>query len=292
MNRRQSQMAHSFRAALVKLWKIRRVIVLAALYLVFFLWLFSGETMGNQRLPEHFELRGAPAWQAPGPGHPFGTAVNGADLYGLTRFALATGVSVAVLAVSLAIGAALLVTSLFVFEDRENRFERLERFCRACGMVPGLSLAAILLAGGGGGRLLEVLGLTAVLVIPLCPVLARWFRESEEDFDLVAARILGLSRRDVVLQRLMPGVLRRLPGVFAVWVPHALLAEMALSFLGLTGERPGVGAMIALGQDYLIEAPWMAIYPGFLAAVVVMILSFLGWRVSAALRTGPLPPVM
>lgn len=291
MNRRQSQIAQSLRAALVRLWTVRRVLLLAALYLFFFVWLFSGETFGVQRLAEHFELRGAPVWQPPGPGHPFGTAVNGTDLFDLTRLSLATGTSVAVLAVSIAIGAALLVTSLFLFEDRVTRFDGLERVCRACGVIPGLALLLILLAGGGGGRFLEILGLAAIFAIPLCPVLTGWFREGEDAFDFISAHILGFSRRDVVLRRLLPSVLRRLPGVFALWVPPALLADMALSFLGFTGDRPGVGAMVAHGQKYLIEAPWMAIYPGLLATLVVLILSFLGWRVAAALRTGPLPPV-
>jgi len=71
----------------------------------------------------------------------------------------------------------------------------------------------------------------------------------------------------------------------------AMLAEMSLSFLGFTGERLSVGVMVERGQAYLIEAPWMAIYPGIFATGVVMAFSLLGWRVSTALRTGPLPPV-
>ncbi len=64
---------------------------------------------------------------------------------------------------------------------------------------------------------------------------------------------------------------------------------MALSFLGFAGDRLSVGTMVARGRTYLIEAPWMAIHPGLFATAVVLVLSFLGWRVSAALRTGPLP---
>ena len=94
------------------------------------------------------------------------------------------------------------------------------------------------------------------------------------------------------MRRTIRRVLRRLPGVFAVLVPVAVLAEMSLSYLGFTGERLSVGLMVAHGQAYLIEAPWMAIYPGLLASVVVLALSLLGWRVSAALRTGPLPRVL
>ena len=50
--------------------------------------------------------------------------------------------------------------------------------------------------------------------------------------------------------------------------------------------------MIAYGQSLIIEAPWMVIYPGVLATIVVMALSFLGWRVSGALKTGNLIPII
>jgi ABC-type dipeptide/oligopeptide/nickel transport system permease subunit len=72
-------------------------------------------------------------------------------------------------------------------------------------------------------------------------------------------------------------------------IPWIMLGEMMLSFLGVTGNRISCGSMIAHGQHLIIEAPWMAVYPGVLASIVVMTLSFLGWRVSSLLRTGEVP---
>ena len=97
------------------------------------------------------------------------------------------------------------------------------------------------------------------------------------------------SRREIVRNRVLPGVLRRLIGVFATYVPVVVLAEMMLSFLGLAGDGLSCGAMIAYGQGFLIEAPWLSIYPGILATLVVLVLALLGARVSAALGTGVLP---
>jgi len=144
----------------------------------------------------------------------------------------------------------------------------------------------------GGSLLLAIAGIAGVVALHFAPVLARWFQEGEEGFDIVAARDLGLSRQEILRSRVLPSVLRRLPGVFATFVPVAVLAEMSLSFLGFTGERLSVGLMVAHGQAYLIEAPWMAVYPGVFATGVVLALSLLGWRVSTALRTGPLPRVL
>ena len=292
INRRQSRWMRSLRLVAIRLWQMRRVLVLVIPYFLLFGWLFSGDPAGDLRPAELYGIRETPQWQAPDRDHWCGTAANGADLLELSRFAMATSVSVAVVAVSTGIGLALLVTMLFVFDPGENRFAWIERTTRTGGILPGMIVMVILTGGGGGGLLLLILGLALLVALMLCPLLCRWFREGEEGFEILAARVLGLSRREIVLGRVLPSVLRRLPGVFAALVPVAMLAEMSLSFLGFTGERLSVGVMVERGQAYLIEAPWMAIYPGIVATGVVMAFSLLGWRVSAALRTGPLPPVI
>ncbi len=289
MNRRQSKLARSMLPFAVQLWRMRRALLLSIPYLLLFGWLFSGGTAGDPRPEELYGIRDAPQWKAPDREHWFGTTANGADLFELTRLAMATSVSTAVVAVSLGIGFALLAVSLFVFDPRASRFDGIERLARAGRTVPAMVGIAILTGAGGGGLVLVIGAIAAAAAFHLCPVLARWFREGEEGFDLIAARIVGLSRREIVIGRIFPSVLRRLPGVFASLVPVAVLAEMGLAFLGFAGERLSVGTMVARGRAYLIEAPWMAIHPGLFATAVVLALSLLGWRVSAALRTGPLP---
>lgn len=289
MNRRPSKLARSLMSCAVQLWRLRRALLLSIPYLLLFGWLFSEGTVRDPRPEEIYGLREAPQWKAPDREHWFGTAANGADLFELSRFAMATSVSVAVVAVTLGIGLALLAVSLFVFDLRETRFDWIDRLSRVGRALPAMAGVAILAGGGGGGLVLVIGAIAAAVALHLCPVLTRWFREGEEGPDLVAARIAGLSRREIVLGRVLPSVLRRLPGVFASLVPAAVLAEMALSFLDFAGGRLSVGTMIARGRAYLIEAPWMTIHPGLLATAVVLALSLLGWRVSAALRTGPLP---
>lgn len=273
----------------MRLWQMRRVLVLVIPYFLLLGWLFSGDPPGDVRPSELYGIREAPQWRSPDHVHWFGTAANGADLFELSRLAVATSVSVAVVAVAAGIGLALLATMLFVFDTGERRFLWLERAVRAGGIVPGMVVLVILAGGAGGGRLFLIFALASVFALPLVPLLCRWFREGEEGFEIVAARVVGLSRREIVRGRVFPSVLRRLPGVFAAFVPAAMLAEMSISFLGFAGERLSVGVMIERGQTYLIEAPWMAVYPGIFATAVVTAFSFLGWRVCAALRTGPLP---
>jgi peptide/nickel transport system permease protein len=289
MNRRQSKVFRALGRIVIRLWQMRRVLLLVVPYLLLLGWLFAAGSRMDVRPGELYGVTGEPAWESPDAEHWFGTTGNGADLFELSRLAMATSVSVAVVSVSLGIGLALLLTMLFVFDPGEKRFELLNVAGQTSFLLPSFVVLVILTGGSGGSLGVAIFGLIVVIAFHLCPVLTSWFQEGESGFDIVAAYALGLSRRGIVMNRILPKILRRLIGVFATYVPVVVLVEMALSFLGLTGDRLSCGAMIAYGQGLIIEAPWMAIYPGIMAAVVVLVLSLLGWRVSRAMRTGPLP---
>lgn len=288
-NRRNSKLIRLLLLFAARVWQMRRVLLLVIPYLVLLSWLFVGGTRMDVRPGEIYEVPGEPAWKKPDNVHWFGTTGNGADLFELSRLAMATSVSVAVVTVSLGISLALLLTMLFVFDPGEKRFELLNAVSRAGFVIPSMVILVILTGGSGGSLGIAILGLIFVIALHLCPVITEWFREGESGFEVIAGYALGLSRREIVIDRILPTVLRRLIGVFATLVPAVVLAEMALSFMGLTGDRLSCGAMIAYGQELIIEAPWMSIYPGIMASLVVMVLTLLGWRVSAALRTGILP---
>ncbi len=289
MNRRNSKVLRGLTRLFFRLWQMLRVLLLVVPYLLLLGWLFVGGSRMDVRPAELYGIPDEPAWESPDAAHWFGTTGNGADLFELSRLAMATSVSVAVVAVSFGIALALLLSMLFVFDPGNRRFELVRVIGQTGFLLPSVVVLVILTGGTGGSLGVAILGLILVIAFHLCPVLADWFQEGESGFDVVAGYVLGLSRREIVMNRILPKILRRLIGVFATYVPVVVLVEMTLSFLGLTGDRLSCGAMIAYGQGLIIEAPWMSIYPGLMATFVVLVLAVLGWRVSAALRTGPLP---
>jgi ABC-type dipeptide/oligopeptide/nickel transport system permease subunit len=289
MNRRNSKVLRGLTRLFFRLWQMRRVLLLVIPYFVLLGWLFVGDSRMDVRPAELYGIPEEPAWESPDAVHWFGTTGNGADLFELSRLAMATSVSVAVVSVSFGIALALLLSMLFVFDPGNRRFELVRVIGQTGFLLPSMVVLVILTGGTGGSLGVAILGLILVIAFHLSPVLADWFQEGESGFDVVAGYVLGLSRREIVMNRILPKILRRLIGVFATYVPVVVLVEMTLSFLGLTGDRLSCGAMIAYGQGLIIEAPWMSIYPGLMATFVVLVLTLLGWRVSAALRTGPLP---
>ncbi len=292
MNRRQWKPVRKLADLVVPLWSGRRAVLLSVPYLVLFLWLFGGVAGSDFRLSDLAAgPEASPAWTPPSREHWFGTTATGADLFEMSRAAMANSIASAVVAVAVGMMLAAAAFLFFAFEAEETRFSWPERVVRSLRPFPAMAALAVFAGGAGGGQRLAIAGLAAAVALHLFPVLCGWMREAEKGFDFVAARLLGLPRRQVVLSRSLPAVLSRLPGAFAALLPPVVLAEMGLSFLGFGGERLSVGSIVARGQVYLIEAPWIAVHPGLLATGVVMALALLGWRVSAALGTGPLPRI-
>ena len=93
-----------------------------------------------------------------------------------------------------------------------------------------------------------------------------------------AARALGASEARVLFRHVLVNALGplivRLTYVFAV----AILAEAALSFIGVgpPPPTPSFGGIIAQGRDFMAEAPWITLYPGLAIVVSVLGLNLLG----------------
>jgi peptide/nickel transport system permease protein len=99
----------------------------------------------------------------------------------------------------------------------------------------------------------------------------------EQQF-MLAGEALGFSRRRIILRHAIPNLLRpNLVFSMADFVLNILLVA-SLSFLGL-GVRPPTpewGAMVAEGQNFLLNAWWITTFPGIVIVVVGIALSLVG----------------
>lgn len=93
-----------------------------------------------------------------------------------------------------------------------------------------------------------------------------------------AARALGASDRRVIWRHVLPNVLAPVVVAATLGAGGAIMAEAALSFVGL-GAPPPVpswGAMVAEGRELLRVAPWVSVAPGLAIGVTVLGLNLLG----------------
>jgi len=93
-----------------------------------------------------------------------------------------------------------------------------------------------------------------------------------------AARALGASDARIITRHLLPNVIAPVIVAATLGIGGAIMAEAALSFLGLGAQppTPSWGAMVAEGRDLLRVAPWVSIAPGVAIGLAVLGLNLVG----------------
>jgi peptide/nickel transport system permease protein len=93
-----------------------------------------------------------------------------------------------------------------------------------------------------------------------------------------AARTLGAGDRHLIFRTLLPGCIAPVLVIATVEFGHVILAEAALSFLGVGVPigTPSLGSTISNGTQYLVNAWWIATIPGILLLILVLATGVLG----------------
>ena len=152
------------------------------------------------------------------------------------------------------------------------------------------ALAVTAYLGQSIQNLILVLG---VLGIPAFTRVARavTLSLSEREF-VVAARTLGATHARILVRELLPNVSLPLLAFFLLAVAVTIVAEGALSFLGLgvPPPAPSWGSMIGEGRESLDIAPWLAFLPAGIMFITVLAFNLVGDTLRAL--TDPRPGVL
>jgi len=107
---------------------------------------------------------------------------------------------------------------------------------------------------------------------------------------VIAARLAGVNRWAIMFGHVLPGIRASLFVVFAFHFAGLLIAESALSFLGI-GAPLGVptwGNMLAESRQYLFKAPWMLMVPAGAIVLAVVTMNLVGDGIAGlARKKGP-----
>ena len=140
-------------------------------------------------------------------------------------------------------------------------------------------LSAILLTAIYGPGL--VISITAIGIFNI-PVFARVTRGAANaiwtrDYTL-SAMAAGKSKWTITWNHVLPNMASVLIVQASVQFAIAILAEAALSYLGLGTQapQPSWGRMLNEAQSQMFQAPWLAVYPGMAIAIAVLGLNLLG----------------
>jgi peptide/nickel transport system permease protein len=207
----------------------------------------------------------------------FGTDHLGRDV--AVRLAVGIRVSLmvalGVTAISMALGILLGLIGGFSGGWRDRSIRAITDFVWGFPLI----LVAVLFAGGLGEGLFPVI--LAVGLVNLAAI-ARVVRGEvmllkEREF-IEAARAGGFSTTRIMFRHVLPNILAPTFVLASYYVAVAIIAEAALSFIGLGAQPPlpSLGVMVAEGRNYLQVNHWEATIPGITIVLMVLSVSLVG----------------
>ena len=213
----------------------------------------------------------------PGTAHWLGTDSLGRDIVSQLMVGAQNSIAVGVIAVGIGVvvgvGLGLLASARRGWV--EEALMRLSDFTFA---FPAL-LSAILLAAIYGPGLVTSIVAIGIFNVPVFARLTRaaanavWAREY-----VLAARACGKGAWSITFEHVLPNIAAVLIVQATTQFAIAILAEAALSYLGLGTQppQPSWGRMLSEAQTQLFQAPQLALYPGVAIALSVLGLNLMG----------------
>jgi peptide/nickel transport system permease protein len=214
---------------------------------------------------------------SPSADHWLGTDRFGRDVFSQLMVGSRTALFVGVIAVGLA---ALVGVPLGIFAGMSSRWvgELVMRVNDLLLAFPSLLLAIMLAAIFGGSTLVAMIaiGITSI------PGFARLIRSGTLQVMrteyVLAARVAGIRPAAIGVRHVLPNVSNLIIVQSSILFAIAILAEAALSFLGLgtPAPTPSWGRMLQESQTLLYVAPQLAVYPGLAIGLAVLGFNLLG----------------
>ena len=224
-----------------------------------------------------YTMRGESMLAPPGPAHWLGGDQLGRDVLSRLLHGARISFTVGISAVSIALVAGTLLGTLAGYFGGWLDMI-LSRIVDILFSIPDILFALAIMAviGPTTGNVMVAIG------IVYTPIFARIARASALELRhalyVEAARSMGAGHGSILLRHILPGMASPLIVQITLSLAFAMLAEAALSFLGLGVEpdTPSWGIMLNQGKDLMEQAWWVAVFPGIAITLAVFSFNALG----------------
>jgi len=217
-------------------------------------------------------------FKTPSYNHFLGTDHFGRDILSMIMVGTQTSIAVAMVAVGIGIIFGLPL-GLIAAAKRGTFFDDLVmRFNDLIFAFPALIIAILITAVLGPGAFNAIIAI-GIFNIPVFARVARgaaltqWSKEY-----ILAAQVSGKGTILISIEHIIPNILNLLIVQATIQFSLGILAEAALSYVGLGAQPPipSLGRMLADSQTMISIAPHMAIFPGLFIVITVLGLNLMG----------------
>ena len=222
---------------------------------------------------QNLELGATP----PSAAHWMGTDIFGRDL--LTRVMYGGRISLAVGLVATSVALLIGVSWGTVAGYVGGRTDAIMmRIVDAMYALPFIIFIILLMVVFGRSMLLLFLAIGAVEWLTMARIVRSQVLNIRSQEYIEAARSMGLSTPHILLKHVVPNSLGPIIVYATLTVPHVMLLEAFLSFLGLGIQPPqsSWGLLISYGAATMEDHPWLLIFPGLALSITLFALNFMG----------------
>jgi len=216
--------------------------------------------------------------EAPSRHHVMGTDNLGRDI--LSRVIYGARISLAVGVVAVLIGTSLGTTIGVLSGFFGGALDLIiQRVMDAWLAFPLIIFALGVLAALGPGLPQTMLAVGVVSIPTTSRVIRGSVLAEKQRVYIEAARAIGAGHLRIMLRHIVPNIAATVIVLASLTLARAVLTEATLSFLGVgvPPPNPAWGSMLSgKARDYMLSAPWMAIWPGIFISLTVLSWNLLG----------------